>query len=182
MYYSAQKNRTPFSEATPVYTYVDQKQAPKTKSPFRYQPFAKRYYLLVVHKAYWGCARPTPFSVWVSTPTNSGLCGTTLQLGTRYLLPLRQYKDHSISLCDGIRQISTLTKDERNFLDRRQHCCNGQCRCANSNLVQCFRRPCNMKPPCSTATKCYDNYCGGCGAEWFNKDHLPACKPKSTFG
>ena len=47
--------------------------------------------------------------------------------------------------------------------------------------MNCFRQPCGPpeKPPCKEAVKCLDNYCGGCLAEWFNKDGLPACKKKA---
>lgn len=79
-----------------------------------------------------------------------------------------------------IRLYSSLTKAEITFLNTREVCCvRGVCKCADgSRPVACKRPPCEyIRPPCPEATSCNDNFCGGCGAEWFDADGAPVCLP-----
>lgn len=88
------------------------------------------------------------------------------------------------SIVKYIRHFSSLSEADKSFLDSRQICCNGVCKCANGDQpVSCFRPPCSPpeEPPCEEAVKCVDNYCGGCVAEWFQEDKLPACKERNNI-
>lgn len=71
-----------------------------------------------------------------------------------------------------IREVGALTSDETSFLNSRNVCCKGQCKCSNGKPpFNCFVRPCSHAK-CSAATTCVDNYCGGCSAECVSKTGL----------
>jgi hypothetical protein len=144
----------------------------------RVQPCAncKTFYGIKVLEAFKGCK--TPVDVVVSTAKNSALCGVNLQVGTKYLIYLSSARVPTINLCQGILPFSDLSASDLSFLKSRNVCCGGQCRCVpGTPQVQCLVQPCNpsVKPPCAEATKCVDNFCGSCAAEWFTQDGFPAC-------
>jgi hypothetical protein len=132
-------------------------------------------YKIRIRKAFKGCLSPT--HVTVSTPDNGGLCGIKLNVGTEYLLFLTSDIVPTVGLCRGIQSYSDVSAADRKFLETRQVCCNGQCKCSSKYRVfNCFVQPCKFaKPPCKDAVKCVDNYCGGCFAEWFTNKNTPAC-------
>jgi hypothetical protein len=138
-------------------------------------------YTIRVREAFKGCLSPTDFKV--STADNSAACGVNLMVGTEYLLYLTSDSVPKINSCQGIARYSDLTAADRKFLETREVCCHGRCKCSPKySLVNCFVEPCKVsKPPCKEAVKCVDNYCGGCNAEWFTKDNYPACNPSVPF-
>lgn len=70
-----------------------------------------------------------------------------------------------------------LTPAEKLFLDTRNVCCKGKCRCADGKPPgRCFRQPCDGLETCDEAAKCVDNYCGGCWAEFFTRTGMQVCK------
>lgn len=134
----------------------------------------ERVYILKVTKTY-GCKRST--LAVATTATNSAACGVNLRFGVTYLTALRRTGTTPISLCGITREFSSLSAANKQFLNTRETCCFGSCKCLNAPRVNCFVNPCRFaKRPCAEAVKCVDNYCGGCFAEWFTKDNLPACK------
>jgi hypothetical protein len=132
-------------------------------------------YKIRVIEAFKGCLSPTHLTV--STADNSAACGVNLKVGTEYLLYLTSDSVPTVGLCQGIQRYSDVTAVDRKFLETRQVCCNGQCKCSSKYQVfNCFVQPCKFaKPPCKDAVKCVDNYCGGCFAEWFTNEKTPAC-------
>jgi hypothetical protein len=134
-------------------------------------------YTIQIRESFKGCLRPTYLKV--STADNSAACGVNLMVGTEYLLYLTSDRVPKINLCQGIGRYSDVTAVDRKFLETREVCCNGQCKCSPKyKLVNCFVEPCKVsKAPCKEAVKCVNNYCGGCNAEWFTKDNYPACAP-----
>jgi hypothetical protein len=135
----------------------------------------KVVYKLHINQAFKGCLRPSDLKV--STADNSAACGVILEVGTEYLFYLTLDSVPIISTCQGIQRYSDVTAVDRQFLETREVCCNGQCKCSPKlPMVNCFVEPCKVsKAPCEEAVKCGDNYCGGCSAEWFTEDNYPAC-------
>jgi hypothetical protein len=137
----------------------------------------RKYYLISVKQAFKGCAKPS--LVWISTASNSALCGVGLNVGSEYLLFLTgSGSGLSIALCYGNSLFTDVSSADLAFLNSRKVCCGNVCNCASRKPpVQCFRQPCSPpeKAPCAAAVKCHDNYCGECLAEWFDNAGLPAC-------
>eukprot|EP00737_Agarophyton_chilense_P002818 gb/GEZJ01003242.1/.p1 GENE.gb/GEZJ01003242.1/~~gb/GEZJ01003242.1/.p1 ORF type:complete len:200 (-),score=16.51 gb/GEZJ01003242.1/:215-814(-) len=140
-------------------------------------PDATRFFVIRTEEIYKGCNVPN--IVFATSPVQSATCGINLQQGTSYILPLPAGDISSLNLCQFIRKFNTLTNEDIQFLNTRQVCCNGSCKCVNAPLVNCFRQPCSPpeEPPCDEAAKCVDNYCGGCFAEWFTEEGQYACLP-----
>jgi hypothetical protein len=132
-------------------------------------------YTIHVREAFKGCLSPTDLKV--STADSSAACGVNLNVGTEYLLYLTSDRVPAVNSCQGIQRYSDVTAADRRFLETRQVCCYGQCKCSpKCPVVNCFVQPCKFaKPPCEDAVKCVDNYCGGCNAEWFTDKDTPAC-------
>lgn len=141
--------------------------------------FRNRLFVLRVVKVFKGCSVPS--IVYASSPISSAACGVNLQKDEDYLLPLSGNSISQINSCQFIRHWIDLTAAELAFLHTRTICCHtvrgSVCKCVNGHPpVNCVVEPCRFsKPPCPEATKCKDNYCGGCFAEWFNSEHQPAC-------
>jgi hypothetical protein len=136
----------------------------------------KIFYKIKVLEAFKGCK--TPADLEVSTADNTGACGISLQVGTGYLMYLSSAKVPEISSCQGIQKFSDVSASDLKFLRTRKVCCGTRCSCLpGTRRWNCYMEPCKLrpKPPCPNATKCVDNYCGGCLAEWFKTDGSPAC-------
>jgi hypothetical protein len=137
----------------------------------------KKYYQLSVKQVFKGCIRNGV--VWVSTPSNSALCGISLSVNSEYLLFLTgTVNQPETQLCLGNTLFKDVSAPNLAFLNSRNVCCGNVCNCATGKPpVRCFREPCSPpeKPPCKAAFKCINNYCGQCQAEWFNRSGLPAC-------
>lgn len=163
-YYRSQQNGTPFSRARVITSTLSG---------------GIRRYGLKVSFVWDNCTRNTPFSAIAETSDSSAACGVLLTVGKTYILQLKQLGTSQVNLCGVNILESSLTASQRSFLDTRQLCCKGKCRCANSNIVTCIRAPCDPRfesPPCPPeSVKCVDNFCGGCIAEWFTSSMLPAC-------
>jgi hypothetical protein len=141
-----------------------------------YCTFCDVFYKIKVLETFKGCKTPTV--VEVSSARNSAACGVDLQIGAEYLLYLSSAQVPKISLCQNIPRFSALSTSDLRFLRTRNVCCGGRCSCLpGTPRVYCYEQPCKSKgkPPCPTGTKCVDNYCGGCFAEWFKNDGSPAC-------
>lgn len=164
-YYRALNADTPLSLATVLRSNVP---------PGGGYPPADPVYHLNVTQVYTGCAPKTPFVAVVKSGTDS--CGVwDLRTGQKYLLPINLDGDTRISLFDQIVLQSEITKKGQKFLDERDLCCKGQCRCAAAQRSACLVSPCSVARPKCPVDKCVDNFCGGCKAEFF-KDGLPACE------
>jgi hypothetical protein len=137
----------------------------------------KKYYLISVKQVFKGCAKPS--LIWISTASNSAMCGVSLNVGSEYLLFLTgSGPGLSIFLCYNNTHFNNLSPSDIAFFNSRNVCCGNVCNCASGKPpVRCIRQPCSPpeKAPCPAAVKCQDNYCGGCMAEWFDKAGLPAC-------
>jgi hypothetical protein len=138
---------------------------------------SQKYYRIAVKQVFKGCTKPS--TVWISTASSSAACGASLSVGSEYLLLLSGtgYKLETNS-CMSNSLFKDVSEADRAFLNSRYLCCGKQCKCADGTQpVQCFRQPCSPpeKAPCAEAVKCEDNYCGGCGAEWFDNAGFPAC-------
>jgi hypothetical protein len=133
------------------------------------------YYEIRVREAFKGCLSPKHLTVLTSV--GPGLCGFKLNVGAEYLFYLTSDSVPKVGLCQGIQRYNDVTAVDRKFLETRQVCCNGQCKCSSKYPVsKCFVQPCKLaKAPCKDAVKCVDNYCGGCNAEWFTTAKAPAC-------
>eukprot|EP00737_Agarophyton_chilense_P004908 gb/GEZJ01006653.1/.p1 GENE.gb/GEZJ01006653.1/~~gb/GEZJ01006653.1/.p1 ORF type:complete len:200 (-),score=15.63 gb/GEZJ01006653.1/:177-776(-) len=138
---------------------------------------ASRFFVIRTEKIFKGCNVPS--IVFATSPVQSATCGINLQQGNSYILPLPAGDILRLNSCQFIRKFETLAKEDVQFLNTRQLCCNGRCKCLNGLLVNCFRQPCSPpeEPPCEEAAQCVDNYCGGCFAEWFTKEGQYACLP-----
>jgi hypothetical protein len=133
-------------------------------------------YNINVLEAFKGCQEPADLEV--STASSSSLCGVALQVGTEYLLYLSSAQVQSINDCQGAQRFSDLSTTDLEFLRTRNVCCGGHCSCLpGTRKHYCYVPPCNPDkiPPCPEADTCVNNYCGGCLAEWFQKDSSPAC-------
>jgi hypothetical protein len=142
-----------------------------------------RYYLGRVARTFKGCLHVGQ-RVALKTPASGAACGTELRL-RRYLINGSAAGSFlgmpvlSISLCSYDRQVSALTDRDRAFLDGRNVCCGGACRCADgSQAVQCFAEPCSVAPECSEG-ECVANYCGGCNAEFYDSLGRAVCQDPS---
>lgn len=73
---------------------------------------------------------------------------------------------------------SNLTDADKELLySRSNNSCVEDINCPQSDIFYCIVSPCqNAQPPCPEATKCRDNYCGGCNAKWYTDIGIPACK------
>lgn len=176
-YYSAQKAGTPLSEAKVLFTYLSPVEpGPNPDLPLQLR---KRWFFLQVNKVYAGCPPKTPFYVVAESASNGALCGINLTEGSTYILPLKPCGESSLSLCGVAIETIHLSKENKDFLDRRHLCCKGTCRCANplTPMASCLAQPCAVTRPLCPVDKCVNNYCGGCTAEFFDKKGLPACQP-----
>jgi hypothetical protein len=136
----------------------------------------KVFYKIKVLEAFKGCK--TPSDLEVSTADSSAACGVDLQVGTSYLLYLSSDKVPGVSSCQGIQMFADVSTSDLKFLRTRKVCCGKRCSCLPGNREwNCYMEPCKskVKPPCPDATKCVNNYCGGCFAEWLKEDGFPAC-------
>jgi hypothetical protein len=136
----------------------------------------KVLYDIKVREAFKGCNAPADLQV--SSAASSSRCGVDLQVGTEHLMYLSSAQAQNINDCQGIQRFSDLSITDMKFLRTRKVCCGGQCSCLpGTPRLNCFVPPCNpnKKPPCQEADKCVSNFCGGCLAEWFQKDGSPAC-------
>lgn len=142
----------------------------------------KIIYTLKVLKVGDGCFPRLPYRAFAVTSGSPGSCGVTLKKGFSYLLPLKKGagKVSNIGLCGVNIQFEKVSQEQRKFVLSRVKCCRGRCQCADGKSpVKCIIPPCKFaKRPCAEAKKCINNFCGGCNAEWFDKNRLPACRPK----
>lgn len=129
-------------------------------------------------------AQPAGTVVTVVTSASTASCGTSLQIGQRYVLFANDANiggapRWSTNSCLGNMPISQLTVDERLYLRSREVLNpNGSFTCADTTipLVNCFADPCSVTPACPGAV-CSANYCGGCNAEFYDSFGYPACTP-----
>jgi hypothetical protein len=78
--------------------------------------------------------------------------------------------------CGFTKPWSSLTGDQKAFLNNRYNCCDDKCGCANGSMpVQCFANPCDVST-CPQGT-CEANYCGGCHAEYTLDGGYGVCAP-----
>lgn len=165
-YYAALKAGTPLSKATVLGSFT----------PPNPSPNADRFYFLRVTFVYAGCARKTPFVTVARSKVQGSLCGVSLQTGQTYLLAINPNGGTRLVLCGVNLLESSITPAQQKFLDQRDLCCNGKCKCAAAPRVACLVAPCSVTTVTCPGATCVDNYCGGCNAEFF-KDDLPACTP-----
>jgi hypothetical protein len=155
-----------------------------TLPPIGTGQMSKKSYQISIKQVFKGCSKPT-YAV-VSTASSSAACGAYLEVGSEYLLLLTG-AGYSLATnsCLGNTLFADVSEADRMFLNSRNLCCGGTCKCADgSQLVQCFRQPCSPPEtaPCAEAVKCEDNYCGGCRAEWFDSAGSPACPSTQAAG
>jgi hypothetical protein len=134
-------------------------------------------YTVKVTRTYKGCARPgRVLQVWTSD--SSAACGVGLAVGRSYLLTAHRQGDRiTAGLCGYNRPFASLSADDLRFLSSRYSCCGDRCRCVKRRRVHCLVQPCAARPCAEPGATCVDNYCGGCGAEWFTSDGAPVCRP-----
>lgn len=160
-YYRALNAGTPLSMVTVLSSNVP---------PTAEFPPADPVYRVNVMKVYAGCAPKTPFIAVVKSDTSS--CGVwTLGTGQKYLLEVNPSGGTRIGLCDVHILQSSITEKQQDFLDRRDLCCNGECRCAGALRLECGSS-CDAVFPPDTGDKCVEMSCGRCSAEFF-RDGLP---------
>lgn len=143
----------------------------------------RRYLVLATADAFKGCIGRRSLVV-VQTNSESAACGARFELGSQQLLFTsaagRRFGLPMVSTgtCNGNRAWSDLTKEELAFLGTRSNCCGDGCECVDSEQVQCLVDPCERSECADPDAQCRANYCGGCHAEWFTPDGLPAsCEP-----
>jgi hypothetical protein len=134
-------------------------------------------YTVRVIRTYKGCAKPgRELQVW--TADSSATCGIALAVGRSYLLTAHREGDRiTANLCGYNRPFARLSADDLQFLSSRYNCCGDRCRCVKRRPVQCFVQPCEVRRCAEPGATCVDNYCGGCGAEWFTSENVPVCRP-----
>ncbi len=182
-YYSSQQRGTPYSFATVLSTTIFPTDLPKIRSSgvVSFHHNQNRVFQLLVTKVFDHCAPSVPYEATAISSVHGSLCGISLETGVSYMLPLKPGagQQTEISLCRFITPLKRLDKDKKEFLNSRKLFCTGHSQCADgTSQVACKVAPCDVsKPPCPEAIKCVDNYCGGCNAEWFDKDNLPGCRP-----
>lgn len=165
-YYTNLNAGTPLSLATVDHVYTPD------------DPNADRWYRLRVKFVYKGCAPSTPFITLARSKRHSAACGVLLQFGRTYLLPIKSDGSTTrLQLCNVNILQTDITPEQQKFLDMRDLCCFGKCRCAGTKRVQCFQAPCDATTKLCPEGSCKDNYCGGCTAEFFNSANLPVCLP-----
>ena len=138
-----------------------------------------QWYIVRTRKVIKGCLKAKQW-VYVKTNTSSAACGATLQLGKTYLLNGGNVGKSwgvdtlSIGSCSMNVPVSQLNQAERKWLLSRTNCCKDKCQCTGGQpLVNCFVDPCTVNS-CPTGT-CTANYCGGCGAEFYDDTGNPVC-------
>ena len=143
----------------------------------------RRYLVLTTADAFKGCI-PQHSLVVVQTNAESAACGATFPLGSQQLLFTSSVGRRfglpvvSTGTCNGNRAWRDVTKEELAFLGTRDNCCGDRCACVDSEPVQCLVDPCKLSECADPDATCKANYCGGCNAEWFTPDGLPAdCEP-----
>ena len=182
-YYSSQKRGAPFSFATVLSSSILPTESPKIGSPGVISfPFNQKWlFKLRVTKVFDDCTPEVPYEATAISSVQGSQCGVFLKTGVSYLLPLKPgaRRQTTIFSCGFIMPVNRLSKDRKEFLNSRKLCCKGYCQCADGTPeVACKMAPCDVsKLPCAEAINCVDNYCGGCNAEWFDKNNLPACRP-----
>jgi eight-cysteine-cluster-containing protein len=143
----------------------------------------RRYLALTTSDAFKGCIARRSLVV-VQTNSESSACGATFPLGSHQLLFTSSLGRRfglpvlSTGTCNGNREWSEVTKEELAFLGSRDNCCGESCQCVNSEPVQCLIDPCQVSECSDPDATCKANYCGGCNAEWFTPEGMPAtCEP-----
>lgn len=143
----------------------------------------RNYFLVQPKHAYKGCLDLNNWE-WISTAGNSAACGENFRFGEDYLFftdtNRRISWTQNTSSCHGNRVFSSLTKEDKSFLDSRYNCCGDDCGCGDgSEPVNCLVDPCELALPCESdqSLTCVSNYCGGCNAEFVDKNGHLACQP-----
>ncbi len=186
-YYFNQQQGTPFTVATVQSSGVTPSSPARPGDQF--DPFdgplppfnQNRIFKLRIRKVFANCAPPVPYLATAISSTQGSLCGIDLQKGETYLIPLKPGSgvQSRISLCSNIMPIRNLPRDFAMFLNDRQLCCKGLCKCVNKMSPSiCPGAKCRVaKPPCPGAVRCVENPCKRCFPEWFDNRDLPACRP-----
>ena len=142
-------------------------------------------YTLEGKRAFKGGTQPGDI-VFVETQDDVGQCGQRLTVGEKYLLTTRKVgasdRGHlfEITLCGYNRLTADLTTEERVFLDGRFVFCpdTGVEICADgTEPVDCLVDPCDETVCIDDPNTCHANYCGGCNAEFWDRDGFPVCVP-----
>ena len=138
-----------------------------------------RTYRAKVKESLKGCL-PRGRILKIVTAIDSGLCGAVLHPRKEYVVALRAGDRNvfEVNACDFLREASTLTPHELEFLETRSECCGDDCRCTSNDEVSCVVDPCQLES-CGDAT-CIANYCGGCTAEFFDSSGTPTCTACET--
>ncbi|KAI0561713.1 Proteinase inhibitor I35b (TIMP) [Gracilaria domingensis] len=111
-------------------------------------------------------------------------CGTFSPSEETVILFLGSTLPAVLNSCTFAPLYRSLSPANREFLNSREVCCGGGCRCADgSELLDCTPRPCSTtEMPCEEAEKCVDNRCGDCTAEFFSSTNRPACSQPHLLG
>jgi len=135
------------------------------------RPDVMRSYYLGLEKVYSNCRMKTPFCV-VASSASFATCGyKNLEMNKRYVLPLKRKGYSVLSPCSYSANIETIPSGALSFLSKRDCGCPGP-----PYIAPCAGPPCSRSsPPCSQAVTCRNHVCGGCSAQWFDVNKLPAC-------
>lgn len=136
------------------------------------------YYRARVLKDYKNCHKRGD---WIKISTSSGgaSCGVTLTPGQTYVIVGYDSGDGKIGIssCGYVRQAKSVTAEELEFLNTREVCCGGVCKCTDGSFpAPCFVDPCSVVEPCFGA-ECVANFCADCGAEFYSADGMALCLP-----
>ncbi len=129
---------------------------------------------------------PTGRIVRVATPVQSATCGTRFRMGQQYLVFASNgsvttpsgttVRVMTTNICAGNRTVTSLTRDEVDWLRTRFVPCTGTCVDPNVPVYNCLVDPCTTVPACAQGT-CEANYCGGCIAEFYDSFGYQVCTP-----
>eukprot|EP01098_Paradermamoeba_levis_P004445 TRINITY_DN1906_c0_g1_i1.p1 TRINITY_DN1906_c0_g1~~TRINITY_DN1906_c0_g1_i1.p1 ORF type:complete len:215 (+),score=61.48 TRINITY_DN1906_c0_g1_i1:71-646(+) len=135
-------------------------------------------YKVFVQNVYEGCTTPNT-TVAIATPQFASECGVELSIGRSYVVSAYDGPSGSLKTdsCSLNQPFSTLTPVEQRFLSNTYNTCTGQCN--TGGIVNCLVQPCaTVACPVANAT-CFDNFCNGCHAYWF-ENFQRVCLPNSV--
>ncbi len=142
----------------------------------------ERQYVADVVVPFNGCTKAGE-RIALVTPTESATCGGTLSVGDRWLVfgnssgIVESLRAFDFDSCDLNKPVAQITTDERAYLEGRQVYCadDGTFGCVGqTSQVSCFADPCQVTS-CDEDATCYANYCGGCGAEYYDDLGYQVC-------
>lgn len=169
-----------------VYTDVSQdfaraKEVYSGRVVFDFKVFHQTYYLIAPQTAYKGCQEDGAW-LWITSDQSS--CGSYFNVGDEYVFFTYDSFGggfaNSTDSCSGNRRLSTLSEKEKEFLNTREICCDGECGCTGGGeLVGCPEDDCMASEGACEAfgvVGCERNGCRDCAPEYRHEDGGLVCE------